>query len=258
MSSIPEGPRSENERSLAETSRESDLSHTNSETERREVLARPVLGWGMILWGVFIVVFSRGFAEVTSFWWLILIFGLVVPLISVAQALVTARDDSRHEAPLAVNRAEDKQRQLLEALARDGELTSTMAALRTELTVEEAAELLEGLAGKGHLRVSAREGAMVYALLERDRHELLRAYGESSDDSADGSGDEATLIEPLSQREHEVLGLLASGRSNGEIARDLHVTVGTVKAHASSIYRKLGAKGRAEAVFKARKLDLLG
>jgi len=151
MSSIPEGPRSENERSLAETSRESDLSHTNSETERREVLARPVLGWGMILWGVFIVVFSRGFAEVTSFWWLILIFGLVVPLISVAQALVTARDDSRHEAPLAVNRAEDKQRQLLEALARDGELTSTMAALRTELTVEEAAELLEGLAGKGHL-----------------------------------------------------------------------------------------------------------
>ena len=208
----------------------------------------------MILWGVFIVVFSRGFAEISNYWWLILIFGLVVPLISGAQSLLTARGDRQREIPQPTNRADDKQRQLLEALARDGELTSTMAALRTELTVEEAAELLEGLAGKGHLRVSAREGAMVYALLERDRHELLNA----SDVAADEPEDEAMLAEPLSQREHEVLGLLASGRSNGEIARDLHVTVGTVKAHASNIYRKLGAKGRADAVFKARKLDLLG
>ena len=208
----------------------------------------------MILWGVFIVVFSRGFAEISNYWWLILIFGLTVPLISAGQTLLAARGERQHEVPSATNRADDKQRQLLEALARDGELTSTMAALRTELTVEEAAELLEGLAGKGHLRVSAREGAMVYALPERDRHELLNA----SEAVADDSDEEAVLAEPLSQREHEVLGLLASGRSNGEIARDLHVTVGTVKAHASNIYRKLGAKGRAEAVFKARKLNLLG
>jgi len=258
MPSIPEGPGPESGRSLVDDSSGSETSRTNSGTERREAPARPLLGWGMILWGVFIVVFSRGFAEVTSFWWLVLIFGLIVPLTSAAQALVAARGDSRYATPPAVNQAEDKQRQLLEALARDGELTSTMAALRTELTVEEAAELLEGLAGKGHLRVSAREGAMVYALLERDRHELLNVYGESSGDSTDGSEDEAILAEPLSQREQEVLELLASGRSNGEIARDLHVTVGTVKAHASNIYRKLGAKGRAEAVFKARKLDLLG
>ena len=254
MSSVSEGPRSEDQSPFPDTPPGSEVPRTESRLGRGEPPARPVLGWGMILWGVFIVVFSRGFAEITSFWWLILIFGLIVPLISAAQTIVAARGDRQREIPPAANRAEDKQRQLLEALARDGELTSTMAALRTELTVEEAAELLEGLAGKGHLRVSAREGAMVYALLERDRHELLNASGGA----ADGSVDEAVLAEPLSQREHEVLGLLASGRSNGEIARDLHVTVGTVKAHASNIYRKLGAKGRAEAVFKARKLNLLG
>jgi LuxR family maltose regulon positive regulatory protein len=60
------------------------------------------------------------------------------------------------------------------------------------------------------------------------------------------------LIEPLSAREIEVLGLLARGLSNREIASRLIVTVGTVKRHLNNIYGKLGVTSRAEAIARAR------
>jgi DNA-binding CsgD family transcriptional regulator len=54
-----------------------------------------------------------------------------------------------------------------------------------------------------------------------------------------------------------VLTLLASGRTNSEIAGDLFVAVGTVKSHVNNIYNKLEARNRAEAVNRARELELL-
>jgi LuxR family maltose regulon positive regulatory protein len=65
------------------------------------------------------------------------------------------------------------------------------------------------------------------------------------------------LVEPLSRRELEVLHLIALGRTNPEIAAQLIVAIGTVKAHAASIYRKLDAANRTEAVSRARQLGLL-
>jgi len=65
------------------------------------------------------------------------------------------------------------------------------------------------------------------------------------------------LIEPLSQRELEVLHLMALGRTNQEIAQLLIVARGTVKAHTASIYRKLDAANRTEAVARARQLGIL-
>lgn len=65
------------------------------------------------------------------------------------------------------------------------------------------------------------------------------------------------LIDPLSERELEVLGLMAAGRSNPEIADELIIAIGTVKAHSSSIYRKLDVRGRTQAVIRARELGLL-
>jgi LuxR family transcriptional regulator, maltose regulon positive regulatory protein len=65
------------------------------------------------------------------------------------------------------------------------------------------------------------------------------------------------LIEPLSQRELEVLHLMAQGCANQQIARQLIVATGTVKAHAASIYRKLDVANRTEAVASARRLGLL-
>jgi hypothetical protein len=67
---------------------------------------------------------------------------------------------------------ESKERQLLEALARRGELSPALAALETSLTVAEADRMLSDLANSGHVEVRAHEGRLGYALLERDRREL--------------------------------------------------------------------------------------
>lgn len=65
------------------------------------------------------------------------------------------------------------------------------------------------------------------------------------------------LVEPLSRRELEVLQLIAQGKTNLEIARELVVAAGTIKAHAASIFRKLEAANRTEAVARARQLGIL-
>ena len=65
------------------------------------------------------------------------------------------------------------------------------------------------------------------------------------------------LVEPLSGRELEVLHLMALGKTNQEIARQLIVAPGTIKAHAASIYRKLDVANRTEAVARARQLGIL-
>src|SRR5215212_2312469 len=67
----------------------------------------------------------------------------------------------------------------------------------------------------------------------------------------------AELPEPLSERELEVLILIAAGKSNRRIAQELFVTAGTVKTHIRSIYRKLDAHSRTQALVRARELNLL-
>ena len=65
------------------------------------------------------------------------------------------------------------------------------------------------------------------------------------------------LVEPLSNREVEVLQLIAEGCTNQEIGQKLVLSLYTVKSHARNIYGKLGVKNRTEAVAKARSLGLL-
>ncbi|HEY6711568.1 MAG TPA: hypothetical protein VI055_04800 [Rubrobacter sp.] len=67
---------------------------------------------------------------------------------------------------------ESKERELLEALARHGELSPALAALETSLTVAEANRMLSDLANSGHVEVKAHEGRLGYALWERDRRRL--------------------------------------------------------------------------------------
>lgn len=66
------------------------------------------------------------------------------------------------------------------------------------------------------------------------------------------------LIEPLSDREQEVLRLLANGSTNREIADELYVSLGTIKAHTNHVFAKLGVRSRTEAAARAREIGLLG
>jgi LuxR family maltose regulon positive regulatory protein len=65
------------------------------------------------------------------------------------------------------------------------------------------------------------------------------------------------LIEPLSERELEVLRLIDQGLSNSEIAAKLMLSTGTVKVHTHNIFGKFGVSSRTQAVNKARALGLL-
>ncbi len=70
-------------------------------------------------------------------------------------------------------------------------------------------------------------------------------------------GESQALVEPLTERELEVLNLIAAGLSNKAIAETLFITVGTVKRHTMNIYGKLGVNSRTQATVKARELNLL-
>ena len=65
------------------------------------------------------------------------------------------------------------------------------------------------------------------------------------------------LIEPLSERELQVLRLVAAGKSNRDIGRELYLALGTVKSHIHRIFGKLGVDSRTQAIARAIELKLL-
>src|SRR5205085_2030886 len=65
------------------------------------------------------------------------------------------------------------------------------------------------------------------------------------------------LVEPLSQREREILSLLATGASNREIANTLFLAEGTIKNHVTNILGKLEVRDRTQAALKAKELGLI-
>jgi len=156
------------------------------------------------------------------------------------------------------------------ALAADGDETGAVAALADALSLAH---------GEGYVRVFADEGHPMGALLGRlvaaQRADetiahgvpldyvarLLKAIGEQDlPRQLPAAGRQVSapgLVEPLTARELEVLGLLAAGRSNRDIAADLVVTLDTVKKHVSRILSKLGAVNRTEAVARGRGLGLI-
>jgi DNA-binding CsgD family transcriptional regulator len=61
----------------------------------------------------------------------------------------------------------------------------------------------------------------------------------------------------LTNREHEVLTLLAQGHSNADIAKNLYLSLSTIKTHVSNLYVKMGVKSRAQAIDKAKRLRVV-
>jgi ATP/maltotriose-dependent transcriptional regulator MalT len=234
------------------------------------VLIRALAVLGVGAWCFFVLfagvsfVVDRGLGGSPWAWLALLSIGVVAPIVFMRQInRAIAMHEQSHRA---VPGMREKEKELLGALEERGELTPATAAMRTSLTVEEAARMLEELASRGYLQVLNRDGVLAYTLFERDRPEALEPPSEASSPAnltANGSSDAASgetpepLVEPLSERELEVLTLLASGRSNKEIAKDLFVSVGTVKTHTNNIYRKLGVRNRAEALARSRSLKLL-
>jgi LuxR family maltose regulon positive regulatory protein len=154
---------------------------------------------------------------------------------------------------------------LLKALAMQklGEPAQALALLTESLALAEP---------EGYIRVFVDEGSLMQTLLA---HWLAHASASTLRDYAihllshfDAEPQVVTavqkktsptgdLVEPLSGRELEVLHLIATGRINKEIAQQLIVSLGTVKAHTASIFRKLGVANRTEAVAQARQLGIL-
>jgi LuxR family transcriptional regulator, maltose regulon positive regulatory protein len=147
---------------------------------------------------------------------------------------------------------------ILKAVAhqRQGDLEAALSDLEQSLALAQP---------QGYLRLFTDEGPAVAELLKlaaarqgtahRDYLERLLAAFPTVLDAIPPAG--ARLIEPLTQREAEVLRLLAQGLSNREIAQKLFVSEGTVKTHVHNLHRKLGAQSRTQALAIARELHLL-
>ncbi len=91
-----------------------------------------------------------------------------------------------------------------------------------------------------------------------DKEIVNRTYPEgASSEIANRKSKIVNLIEPLTDRELEILELLARRLSNQEIARSLDISILTVKSHTTHIYQKLNVKSRYQAIAKARALNLL-
>ncbi len=87
---------------------------------------------------------------------------------------------------------------------------------------------------------------------------LLAALARESPEAPPaGKAAAGDLVEPLSERELGVLGLIAEGLSNREIASRLYISLSTVKGHTTNIFGKLGVRNRIQAVARARSLGLL-
>ena len=187
---------------------------------------------------------------------------------------------------LVLARALIKQARPDEALALMEELLPEMQQLgRTDLVIE--IQVLRALAFQtqdsteqalialgsalslaepgGYVRIFLDEGpAMARLLYEASVRGIAREYAgrlltafPAEEAPSLLRSEPGEMVEPLSEREVEVLRLLADGLSNQEVAQRLFITVRTVKWHNSNIYGKLGVRSRTQAVAKARLLGVL-
>ncbi|MDQ4137577.1 MAG: LuxR C-terminal-related transcriptional regulator, partial [Actinomycetota bacterium] len=144
---------------------------------------------------------------------------------------------------------------VLQSLAHQlsGDTATALAALERALAIGEP---------EGYVRVFVDEGAPMEALLkalpttgkagEYARRLLAMFGGADTPGPARDAG--SVLVEPLSEREREVLRLLDTDLTGPEIARQLVVSLNTVRTHTKSIYAKLGVNNRRAAVRRAEEL----
>lgn len=137
-----------------------------------------------------------------------------------------------------------------------------LAAGSQKAAVEFLSQALDLAHGEGFMRAFVDAGAGLIALLHEAARlghrpeyigKLLSALEETQKSPPAW---QASLVEPLSEREIEVLRLVIAGMSNREIAKKLFISQGTAKTHVHNICGKLGAQNRTEAAVRARELHL--
>jgi LuxR family maltose regulon positive regulatory protein len=153
---------------------------------------------------------------------------------------------------------------ILQAVARFawGQDGAALQALRRALTLAEPEGWVRSFVDEGEpmaemLSRLGKSDDYVYRLVAAFAPAPQAAKGARGPGAAAGAEASQPLIEPLTDRELEVLALIAQGLSNRQIANRLVVSVNTVKTHAKSLNAKLDASNRTQAVARARELGLL-
>jgi LuxR family transcriptional regulator, maltose regulon positive regulatory protein len=123
-----------------------------------------------------------------------------------------------------------------------------LAALERALTLAESEGYVRVFVGEGSPMASLLRAAAKQGITPSYVHRLLAAVN-ASEDTPTRQG----LIEPLSERELEVLRLLSSDLDGPDIARELTVSLNTLRTHTKSIYAKLGVNSRRAAVRQSRR-----
>ena len=151
------------------------------------------------------------------------------------------------------------------ALQVRGDVDQAVAVLGRALTLAEPEGYVRTFIGEGAPMAALLRGAASRGTAPRYVDKLLAAYeaeqkgkaGQPEARAVVAPGGAQALVEPLSEREVEVLGLLSQGLTNREIAERLTVTVGTVKTHVNHVYGKLGVHSWVQAVLRGRELGLV-
>ncbi|HYO44991.1 MAG TPA: LuxR C-terminal-related transcriptional regulator [Candidatus Limnocylindrales bacterium] len=150
---------------------------------------------------------------------------------------------------------------VLLALASDarGDLDGALALLGEALAIAEPGGFIRLFVDEGPPMARLLLEALARGASPDQVRRLLAAFPAIAPGSAASATTPADsrLAEPLSRRELEVLSLLADGLTNQEIASRLYLSLHTVKAHARTIYAKLGVGSRTQAAARARALGLL-
>jgi hypothetical protein len=134
--------------------------------ERMSPKARAVTG---VVTGGAILLAAALLILFTNLWWLLFIFcWIVFPALGTFARGVAGLVDSRKEKRLPEN---SRERELLEALKNQGELTPAHAAVETSLTVKEADGMLKELAAGGHVEIRVHGGALSYSLWDHEKDE---------------------------------------------------------------------------------------
>ncbi len=143
------------------------------------------------------------------------------------------------------------------AFSAGGERQKALAALERALRLAEPERYVRIFVDEGEPMLTLLRLAQKHGIVPGYVARLLAVFGARDTAGAHDVSGTPALVEPLTEREREVLRLLYEGASNGEIARRLVVSVNTVKKHVFNICGKLGAQNRTQAIAKARTLNLV-